>query len=47
MESDELNALIKYYKNMEIPLKKEKRKRNEFDELWLKCLRNLNIKIIN
>ncbi|KAG4104844.1 hypothetical protein H8356DRAFT_1358010 [Neocallimastix lanati (nom. inval.)] len=30
MESDELNALIKYYKNMEIPLKKEKRKRNEF-----------------
>jgi len=34
---------------MEIPMKKkkEKRKRNEFVELWLKYLRDLNIKIIN
>jgi len=34
---------------MEIPKKKkkEKRKRNEFVELWLKYLRDLNIKIIN
>ncbi|KAG4086324.1 hypothetical protein H8356DRAFT_1434641 [Neocallimastix lanati (nom. inval.)] len=52
--TDEINALIKYYKNMEIPLKKEKkkkkkrkRKRSEFIELWLNCLRDLNIKIIN
>jgi len=29
---------------MKIPFKKEKRKRNKFVELWLKCLRDLNIK---
>ena len=44
--TDEINALIKYYKNMGIRLKKEKRKRNEFVELRLKCVRDINIKII-
>ncbi|KAG4103379.1 hypothetical protein H8356DRAFT_1362155 [Neocallimastix lanati (nom. inval.)] len=32
--TDKINAFIKYYKNMEIPLKKDKRKRNEFVECY-------------
>ncbi|KAG4089984.1 hypothetical protein H8356DRAFT_1324920 [Neocallimastix lanati (nom. inval.)] len=47
IQIDEIHALIKYYKNMEISFKEEKRKRNKFVELWLKCLRDLNINIIN
>ncbi|KAL6592883.1 hypothetical protein U3516DRAFT_767915 [Neocallimastix sp. 'constans'] len=41
-EIDEINALIKYCKNMEIPMKKkkEKRKRNEFVEL---CTRTISL----
>ena len=47
LRTDEIDALIKYYKNMEILLKKEKEDKNDFIELWLKCLSDLNIKIIN
>ncbi|ORX71716.1 hypothetical protein BCR32DRAFT_250084 [Anaeromyces robustus] len=48
IRTDEINAIVKYYKNMEIL---EKRK-NEIDRkkiinLWLDCLDDLNIKIIN
>jgi len=43
----EIKALVKYYKNMVILFKKKKRVRNDFIELWLECLNDLNIKIID
>ncbi|KAL6602680.1 hypothetical protein U3516DRAFT_759449 [Neocallimastix sp. 'constans'] len=43
----EIKAMVKYYKNMEILLKKKESVRNDFIELWLKCLNDLNIKIID
>jgi len=45
--TDEINALIKYYKKMEILLAKKENNKNDFVESWLKCLNDLNIKIIN
>jgi len=48
IRTEEIKALVKYYKNMEILLKKKKESaRNDFIELWLKCLNDLNIKIID
>ena len=45
--TNEINALIKYYKNVETLLEKNGNNRKDFIELWLKCLSDLNIKIIN
>ena len=47
IRTDEIKALVNYYKNMEILLEKKGSNRNDFVELWLDCLRDLNIKIIN
>ena len=47
IRTEEIKALDKYYKNMEILLKKKESVRNDFIELWLKCLNDLNIKIID
>ncbi|KAG4092830.1 hypothetical protein H8356DRAFT_1357567 [Neocallimastix lanati (nom. inval.)] len=43
IRTEEIKALVKYYKNMEILLKKKKKSvRNDFIDLWLKCLNDLN-----
>ncbi|KAG4082898.1 hypothetical protein H8356DRAFT_1437394 [Neocallimastix lanati (nom. inval.)] len=47
IRTEEIKALVKYYKNMEILLKKKESVRNDFIDLWLKCLNDLNIKIID
>ncbi|KAG4102047.1 hypothetical protein H8356DRAFT_1421616 [Neocallimastix lanati (nom. inval.)] len=47
IRTKEIKALVKYYKNMEILLKKKESVRNDFIDLWLKCLNDLNIKIID
>jgi len=47
IRTEEIKALVKYYKNMEILLKKKESVRNDFIKLWLKCLNDLNIKIID
>ncbi|KAG4089278.1 hypothetical protein H8356DRAFT_1432174 [Neocallimastix lanati (nom. inval.)] len=47
IRTEEIKALDKYYKNMEILLKKKESVRNDFIDLWLKCLNDLNIKIID
>jgi len=48
IRTEEIKALVKYYKNMEILLKKKKKSvRNDFIDLWLKCLNDLNVKIID
>ncbi|ORX76040.1 hypothetical protein BCR32DRAFT_284617 [Anaeromyces robustus] len=48
IRTDEINAIVKYYKIMEI-LEKRKNEidRNKITNLWLDCLDDLNIKIIN
>jgi len=45
--TDEIKAIVNYYKNMETLLRIKKSDRNDFVELWMKCLKDLNIKIIN
>ena len=47
IRTDEIKALVNYYKNMEILLGKKGSDRNDFVNLWLDCLRDLKIKIIN
>ena len=47
IRTDEIKALVNYYKNMEILLGKKGSNKNDFVELWLDYLRDLNIKIIN
>jgi len=47
IRTDEIKTLVNYYKNMEILLGKKESDRNDFVELWLDCLKYLNIKIIN
>ncbi|ORX76120.1 hypothetical protein BCR32DRAFT_284529 [Anaeromyces robustus] len=48
IRTDEINTIVKYYKIMEI-LEKRKNEidRNKITDLWLNCLDDLNIKIIN
>ncbi|KAL6635881.1 hypothetical protein U3516DRAFT_732809 [Neocallimastix sp. 'constans'] len=49
--TDEINALIKYYKKMEILLAKKENNKNDFVESWLKCfphkrfLRNIVVRV--
>jgi len=48
VRTDEINAIVKYYKNLEILEKrKNENDRNKIIDLWLKCLNDLNIKIID
>jgi len=47
IRTDEIKAIVNYYKNMETLLRMKKSDRNDFVELWIKCLKDLNIKINN